>query len=298
MATTKKVTEMGEKVMKDVVGICTALLYEKNNEKHTEITTETNSLETEYWMENSRVEYTNRVESKIEKLRMKWAGSEYEIVLEKLEMLESWKTEEDVHGVKEEILDWMISNKEVTLMEEGEDILDGLEVMEGCGEVSGTLLLDITEIITALTVARNLDTSRMIPTFQQDGNSSKERLGRIGRAKSMTKVRDEMMKLKDIRKPEALRRVTPEDFPDLEVKRVKRREAPNRMESNGLDSRMTRNSLIQDYSQKIQIVGSVVEALYPSLEAVEVAHIVYKAIMETEVKFAGVDYQEGCRLIA
>ena len=172
MATTKKVTEMGEKVMKDVVGICTALLYEKNNEKHTEITTETNSLETEYGMENSRVEYTNRVESKIEKLRMKWAGSEYEIVLEKLEMLESWKTEEDVHGVKEEILDWMISNKEVTLMEEGEDILDGLEVMEGCGEVSGTLLLDITEIITALTVARNLDTNWMIPTFQQDGNSS------------------------------------------------------------------------------------------------------------------------------
>ena len=104
--------------------------------------------------------------------------------------------------------------------------------------------------------------------------------------------------MKDFRKPEALRKVNPEDFPDLEVKRVKRREAPQRMETSGLDSRMTRNSLIQDYSQKIQIVGSDVESLYPSLEAVEVAHIVYKAIMETEVKFAGVDYQEGCRLIA
>ena len=37
---------------------------------------------------------------------MKWAGSEYEIVLEKLEMLDSWKAEMDRVGVKEVILDW------------------------------------------------------------------------------------------------------------------------------------------------------------------------------------------------
>ena len=55
------------------------------------------------------------------------------------------------------------------------------------------------------------------------------------------------------------------------------------METRGLDSQMTSNNLIQDYSKKIQIVGSDVEALYPSLEAVEVAHIVYKAIMETSL---------------
>ena len=70
--------------------------------------------------------------------------------------------------------------------------------------------------------------------------------------------------------------MVPEGFPDLEVKRVKRREASRQIETRGLDSRMTRNSLIQDYSQKIQIVGSDVKALYPLLEAVEVAHIVYK----------------------
>ena len=46
------------------------------------------------------------------------------------------------------------------------------------------------------------------------------------------------------------------------------------------------------------IVGADVEALYPSLEAIEVANIVYTAIMETEVKFEGVDYLEGCRYIA
>ena len=36
----------------------------------------------------------------IDKLRMKWAGSEYEIVLEKLEMLDSWKNEVEETEVK------------------------------------------------------------------------------------------------------------------------------------------------------------------------------------------------------
>ena len=189
----------------------------------------------------------------LSKLRMKWTGSEYDIVLEKLEMLESWKTLEDAEGVKEEVLDWMVNNKEVILVEEGEDILDGLEVMEESGEVSGTLLLDITEIITALTVARNLDTDRLMPTFQQDGKPRTKRLKRIGRAESMAKVRGEMMKMKDVRKPEAMRYVKPED---LEIRKVKRREASRRMETRGLDSQMTSNNLIQDYSKKIQIVGS------------------------------------------
>ena len=43
------------------------------------------------------------MENKIEKLRMKWVGREYEIVLEKLEMPESWRTEMDGPGVKEVI---------------------------------------------------------------------------------------------------------------------------------------------------------------------------------------------------
>ena len=51
---------------------------------------------------------------------MKWAGTGYEIVLEKLEMLESWKSTGDIE-IKEGILDWMIENEESTLMEEGEE---------------------------------------------------------------------------------------------------------------------------------------------------------------------------------
>ena len=34
-------------------------------------------------------ESTSRMDSKLDELRMKWAGSSYEVVLEKLEMLET-----------------------------------------------------------------------------------------------------------------------------------------------------------------------------------------------------------------
>ena len=82
-------------------------------------------------------------------------------------------------------MDWMLTNKEVKLVEEEEDILDGLEMMMECGDISGTLLLDSTEIITALIVARSLDMDRVMPTFQQDGNQdSTKRLSRICRAET------------------------------------------------------------------------------------------------------------------
>ena len=41
--------------------------------------------------------------------------------------------------------------------------------------------------------------------------------------------------------------------------------------------------------QKLEIIGSDIEALYPSLEAVQVANIVYDAVMESKVKFKGVN---------
>ena len=45
------------------------------------------------------------------------------------------------------------------------------------------------------------------------------------------------------------------------------------------------------------MVGSDVEALYPSLEDTKVAEIIFQAIMETKVVFEGVNYQEGARYI-
>ena len=40
------------------------------------------------------------------------------------------------------------------------------------------------------------------------------------------------------------------------------------------------------------------EALYPSLEAIQVADIVYQAVLETDIIFKGVDYMVGARYIA
>ena len=49
-------------------------------------------------------------------------------------MLESWKNDkEDKSGVKESLIDWILENEVSTLVEEGEDILDGLEMMQGLG---------------------------------------------------------------------------------------------------------------------------------------------------------------------
>ena len=114
----------------------------------------------------------------------------------------------------------------------------------------------------------------------------------------MMKIRDEMRKMSELRKTEGKRSVRIEDFQDLEIRRVARKESSRRKETRGLQAEDVNNSLIQDRSRKIQIVGSDVESLYPSLDAIEVAQIVCKCIMETEEKFRGVDYREAFRLIA
>ena len=46
------------------------------------------------------------------------------------------------------------------------------------------------------------------------------------------------------------------------------------------------------------IIGSDVEALYPSLEGQRVAMIVYEAILRSKVKWQKIDYMEATRYIA
>ena len=55
----------------------------------------------------------------------------------------------------------------------------------------------------------------------------------------------------------------------------------------------TDKALIQDRFSKLEIIGLDVDALYPSLEAIQVANIVYQAVMESKIKFRGVNYQEA-----
>ena len=217
--------------------------------------------------------------------------------MEKLDLMRGWTSKGEY--IKTALLEWIAENEETTLMEEGEDILDGLEMMEKAGEIPGDILMDSTELITALIVARNLNSDRMPTTFQKDGKSeteTKER--RVGRASSMIKLRRELMISKNMRKPEGSRRLEAEDFPEMEFSRRARRDSSKRMEIKGLRSDQVNNRLVQDKGVKIQVVGSDVAALYPSLEAVEVAQIIYNAIMESDVKFSGINYQEACRMIA
>ena len=65
-----------------------------------------------------------------------------------------------------------------------------------------------------------------------------------------------------------------ENFQDMEIKKVKRRESARRMESPGVVAEEVENKYIQDRGRRIQVVGSDVAALYTSLEAMDVARIV------------------------
>ena len=53
------------------------------------------------------------------------------------------------------------------------------------------------------------------------------------------------------------------------------------METGVLRSNKVNNGLLPDRGACIQVIGSDVEAFYPSLEAAEVAEIVYNAVMKT-----------------
>ena len=119
-----------------------------------------------------------------------------------------------------------------------------------------------------------------------------------GRLDRMKRMRELLGRKRNFRKPEDRREVDAAEIEDMEFRHVSRRESSRRMEPGGIRSNRVDNRLIQDGGTKLQIVGSDVAALYPSLEAEEVAKIVYNAIMETDVQFSGINYMEACRLIA
>ena len=125
--------------------------------------------------------------------------------------------------VKRSLWEWMVENEVDTLVEEGEDILDGLEAMnqEVDSEISDEVLMDITEIITAIIIARGLENDRVAPIFQKDGKEESSRLKRIGRAEGIHRMREEMRKMKNQRIKMNSRSHTSQDFQDIEIKRVK-----------------------------------------------------------------------------
>ena len=77
-----------------------------------------------------------------------------------------------------------------------------------------------------------------------------------------------------------------------------KREAKTNRGRKLLEAMMVEKNLVQDTGRRMEVVGADVEALYPSLDAVQLAEIVNKAIMETDVGFIGINYAEGAKCIA
>ena len=103
--------------------------------------------------------------------------------------------------IREAIVDWLAENEINTLVEEGEDILDGLESLnaKGLDGVTDTILLDVTEIVTAIIIARGLENPGVAKIFQKDSEKEMKKVKKTGRAEGMKKMREELRKLKNMR---------------------------------------------------------------------------------------------------
>ena len=62
-------------------------------------------------------------------------------------------------------------------------------------------------------------------------------------------------------------------------------------------SRETDKENVQDKSKPMVIVGSDVEALYPSLDDISVVNTAYQAVMDTELQFSNINYKDGVKYI-
>ena len=114
----------------------------------------------------------------------------------------------------------------------------------------------------------------------------------VTRAEKMKRMRAKMRKCAEQRKESMLKPVDGE----ICVERVKRK-AQTARGQRYLKAGEVDNRLVQDKSKNQVVVGSDVEALYPSLQDTQVAEIIFNAIMETKVGFEGVNHQEGARYI-
>ena len=65
-----------------------------------------------------------------------------------------------------------------------------------------------------------------------------------------------------------------------------------------IDSRDANPEDLQDFSLPMVLIGSDVTSLYPSLDAKEVAELLYNAVMKTNIKWTNIDYFEATRYIA
>ena len=87
--------------------------------------------------------------------------------MEKLKNINMWPNYGD--NIKESLVDWLTENDETILIGEGEDILDGLELIMDNKEEGITMetMMDLTEVITTLLIGKGLTSMKISPVFQQ-----------------------------------------------------------------------------------------------------------------------------------
>ena len=132
---------------------------------------------------------------------------------------------------------------------------------EGTDGVTNEVLLDATEIVTAVIVARGMDKKGVARIFQKAGEWDTKKMKKVGRAEGMKKMREELRKLKNLRLAPTSRKLADTDFEDIQVREIRRGDATNRLETGTLRSETVDNGLLQDKGNRIQVVGADVEAL-------------------------------------
>ena len=267
----------------------------------------------------------------LKRLTVKWSGTAYLEVVKLCVKFIDWH--EVGNDIAYTLLGWMLAHDEDILVQETMHIVDGLDKLWESGEMAREyeeMLTESVEVLTALVVIwyqehDQLDeegsATEMAEGKGQDGNLRdsipspledvtpptgwkvaeqedslrKTTPMRLSRAESMRRVREERFKMMNTRRKLQFKEDSTEDI-QLGPKKAQR--ASTRKGKALLRASEVANNLVQDNSSRIVIIGADVDALYPSLEGVQVAEIIYRAVMETTVEFKGVNYQEGCRYIA
>ena len=276
---------------------------------------------------SSRLETNTKPDKKaiaemLDRLTAKWSGSCYMEIVERCRRFLTWH--DAGNDIAYTLLGWLLIHTEDRLVQETMHMVDGLDDLWKSGEMPveyEEMLTESVEILTALVVIwyqkhdqlevdgsstrmeekeacdSKLEDTSSSPQEDTEPESSQMKGSpiRISRAESMRRVREERSKMMNTRKRHQYRELEEEDI-KLGPKRVQR--ASTRKGKALLRASEVANNLVQDTSSRMVIVGADVEALYPSLEGVQVAEIIYRAVMETKVEFKGINYQEGCRYIA
>ena len=65
-----------------------------------------------------------------------------------------------------------------------------------------------------------------------------------------------------------------------------------------VSSKEVENSLVQYRSRSMIIIGSDIVSLYPNLRSKECGEEVYQIVMDSDIKWEGVHWQEAVRYVA